>query len=133
MSTNRIRTDDRRFAIGATDKNGHARKNVLEHRHAVLERTEELHPQFRQRTAGNDGNSLVDPGLDQRRGKHERVNGPGAERLHVTAGCVTQPCRLRNRLAERAAAPLVAVADRLFATADHILNRVWLDAVARKQ
>ncbi len=110
------------------DEHGHPGEDVLEHGDSMLERALELHPELRQRTAGDDHDALVRARLDERAGADQRVHRCRAEGLHVGPARLGEPARLGDRLRERASAALVAIPDGLLPAADRVLDLVLLDA-----
>ena len=134
VAPDRVEADHRGRVVGRPDEDGHAGEHVLEHGHAVVERAGELHAELGERPAGHDDDPLVRPRLDERSSHDQGVHRRRAERLHVAAARVTSPPPSAIALRERAAAALVAVAHRLLAATDRVVDplRLEIDALAEQ-
>ena len=123
MTADRVEPQHRRPAVVARDERGDAGQHVLDHRVPRGEVPVVLHPELRQRGAGHHRHPVEDPGRDERPGDDERGDGPAAEGLHVGAARVEAARPLGHGLAQVAPAALVAVADRLLARVEDVLDR----------
>src|SRR5215207_3207510 len=94
----------------------------------MAEGSGELHPELRERAAGDDRDVLIDACGNERGGDDEGVDRAGAEGLDVAAGSVPAARLLGDRLPEVAASTLVAVADGFLPTPDGVLKLVGAEA-----
>ena len=133
MAADGVEAHDRSAAAARADQDRQAGEDVLQDRRARPQRPGELHPQLGERPARDDGDVVVHPGRDERGGEDERVHRAGAERLHVGSRRVSAARLLGDRLAEVAAAALVAVSDRLLAAAERVRELVRGEAGRAEQ
>ena len=81
MTADRVEAKNRLSAFGRPNQHRHAGENVLEHRHAAVERSRELHPELGERAAGDHDDPFVRARLDERARHDQRVNGAAQNAL----------------------------------------------------
>ena len=91
-----------------------------------------LHPELGEGAAADHGHAREHARGHQAARDRQRVDGPAAEALDVHPGGAHAAGLLGHRLRQVPAAALIAVAHRLLAAADHVVDGPGIDALARR-
>ncbi len=129
----RVQPEDGRAAVVRRHEDGHAHQHVLEDRLVVAQVPLVLHPELGEGAAAHDGHARERARGHQAPGDGQRVHGAAAEPLHVDPGRAHAARGRGHGLGQVAAAALVAIAHRLLAAVEHVLDARGIDALGGEE